>query len=66
MGNLVKETVQIMQADGDEAATIDSRRSQIYRIFREYSCNGETLFVLAEAVGCKIQFACTEIKTISF
>jgi len=64
MGNLVKEAVQIIQADGDETATVDSRRSQIYRIFKEYTCNGETLFVLTEAVGCKIQMACTEVKTI--
>lgn len=57
LGNLVREYVQLAQAD-DPNATYETRRSQIYRVFKIWSCNLDTAIILAAAVECRLQMEC--------
>ncbi|WP_143780201.1 hypothetical protein [Leptolyngbya sp. 'hensonii'] len=66
MPNLAREYVRLTQELGDTEATYESRRRQIYRVFEVHSCNLDTAIVLAAAVGCRFQMACTEVTIEEF
>lgn len=63
---LARKTVEIMQAQGDEEATFEGRRSQLYRVFEAYSCTLETAIALVAAVGCRFQMSCTTVEVEEF
>jgi hypothetical protein len=60
MAGLVKEYVDLAILQGDEKATVVSRRSQLERVFERGSCNADKLIMLAAAVGCRFQMVCTQ------
>ncbi len=60
---LARATVEILKQT-DPAATYETRRRQIYRVFEEHSCNADTLLALVEAVGCRLQLVCTQETVI--
>jgi hypothetical protein len=64
LAELAKRYVAILQQQGDEKATYANRKRTVYRAFEEKSCSAETLFNLIEAVDCKLQIACTEVKIL--
>ncbi|NJP12691.1 MAG: hypothetical protein HC866_27180 [Leptolyngbyaceae cyanobacterium RU_5_1] len=61
---LARATVTVLQQMGDTDATYETRRRQLYRVFETESCTTDTLLALVEAVGCRLQLVCTEIKII--
>lgn len=60
---LARATVEILQRT-DPDATYEKRRRQIYNVFDTWGCNADTLLALVEAVGCRLQLVCTEVKVI--
>jgi hypothetical protein len=64
--NLVHAYVRIAQTQGDDKATVNNRRSQIAKVFETGNCTLETAIVLAAAVGCKFQLACTKVEVEEF
>lgn len=64
IAELSKAYVEILQKQGDEKATYSTRKRTVYRAFEEYTCSADTLFNLIEAVGCRLQIACTEVKIL--
>jgi hypothetical protein len=63
---LARETVKVLQSQGDADATYETRRSQLYRVFETYSCTLDTAIALAAAVGCRFQMACVQIEVEEF
>jgi hypothetical protein len=61
---LVKVYVKLTVANGDEGATVVNRRSHIERAFKSGNCKLDTVLVLAAAVDCKFQMACTTFQTV--
>lgn len=66
IAELVKAYVKIAIANGDEGATVVKRRPQIERTFKTGSCTLDTAIVLAAAVGCRFQMACTSVEVEEF
>lgn len=64
LAELAKRYVVILQQQGDEKATYANRKRTVYRAFEEGSCSAETLFSLIQAVDCRLQIACTEVKIL--
>jgi hypothetical protein len=56
--NLTKEYCKVLQANGDEEATVVNRRRSVERALTEETCNLENLIALAHCVGCRIQLIC--------
>ena len=66
---IVKEYVrlELEQSNGDaKKATYANRRNQIERAFETGSCRLDTAMLLADAVGCRFQMICTEVKVTKF
>lgn len=61
---LAQKFVLLARENGDEKATYENRRRTVYRAFEEKSCHSDTLFLLAAAVGCRFQMACTSVEVI--
>jgi hypothetical protein len=59
---IARRYADLAQAAGDAEATYEKRRPQIYRVFREKSCGVDTLFLLAEAVGCSFEMHCSKVE----
>lgn len=66
LANLVREYVKLAILQGDEKATPINRRPQIQRTFEVGSCTLDTAILLAAAVGCRFQMACTTIEIDEF
>lgn len=66
LANLVREYVRLAIAQGDTKATTVNRRPQIQRAFEVGSCTADTLILLAAAVGCRLQMACTTVQLEEF
>ncbi len=64
--HLVREYARLAQAQGDDKATPNARRGQIVRAFEVGSCTLDTAILLAAAVGCRFQMACTTIEVEEF
>lgn len=64
--NLVRQYAKLAQAQGDDKATPNTRRGQIIRAFEVGSCTLDTAILLAAAVGCRFQMACTTIEVEEF
>jgi hypothetical protein len=58
---LAQSYVLLAQAEGDDKATYEGRRSQIRRAFQVGGCNADTLLMLATCVGCRFQIVCEEV-----
>jgi hypothetical protein len=56
--NLTREYCKILQANGDDSATITNRRRSVERALTEETCNLENLIGLAHCVGCRVQLKC--------
>jgi hypothetical protein len=59
---LAKEYVAIARERGDESADYENRRKQVYQIFEKGSCSVESLLILTQCVGCRIQMACDVVE----
>jgi hypothetical protein len=59
---IARKYTVLAQAAGDREATYEKRRPQIYRVFKDQSCGVDTLFLLAEAVGCKFEMHCSKVE----
>lgn len=59
---ITRRYIDLAQKKGDVEATLEKRRSHIYRVFRENTCSTEVLFMLAETVGCSFEMKCTNVE----
>jgi hypothetical protein len=67
--NLVREYVKFAKLQDPQKhkdATSVNRRPQIERAFEVGSCTLDTAIILAAAVGCRFQMACTEVTVEEF
>lgn len=63
---IVREYVRLANAQGDDKATVNNRKSQTQRAFEVGSCRLDTAILLAQAVGCQFQMVCTEVQVTKF